>query len=959
MDRRTFLRSGAALAGGLALAGRAVTDSWAAGSGGPRITLVGDASGGGLYHPNPAGLTRTPLLKLPSGSVRAGGWLAQQLALETGGIAGRYDEVSHFLQRDTTGWIRPSEVGWEELPYWLRGLASLAGTTGDAGLRAKVASWVDGILATGQGDGFFGPTRLRTSLGGGPDFWPYMPLLQALCTYQEYSGDARIVPFLTKFLGYQNTFGASVFNQSWGATRWATNLSTVHWLFARTGDAMLLRLADKIHQYSADYTDNLPVMHNVSLAQGFTEPAYAALRGDASLTDAAYRTYATIQGTYGQFPGGGFAGDENIRPGYGDPRQGFETCGIVEYMQSFESLARMTGDASWADGTENLAFNSLPASMEPNHTTLHYATSANQVQLDRYDKTKGQFQNTFGMQAYLLGVDNYRCCPHNYGQGWAYFTENAWLATADNGLAAVLYAPVTVTAKAGANGTTVKITQTTEYPFKDTVSLALSLTGTAAFPLYLRVPSWCDSPSVKVNGAAVAATGGAGWVAVNRTWANGDTVSATFPMKVATTTWTKNHDSLSVRRGPLTYALRIGQNFLRTGDASSRWTEYEVFPTSAWNYGLLPGTFTPTTTGATGNPFTQAGTPVALTAKAKAIPNWLADEQGVVTTLQPSPVASAEPTTDVTLIPMGAAALRISSFPVIGSGGRDWQLPAVPSASWTHPGDTVDALNSGYDPTSSYDQSHPRFTWWDHLGTSEWVQYTWTSPVTVSAASVYWYDDTGHGQCRTPADWRLEYLDGTAWRPVAGAGAYGVAADAWNRVSFTPVTTTALRIVAQLRPGVSGGVLQWNVTASRAIVKGGTWYRIQNKNSGKVLGVDGMSTADSANVVQFADNGTPDHLWQLTDTGNNRWTVKNQHSGLLLAVNNASLANSAQVQQYRDNGTPDHYWHLLDNRDGWFRVRNANSGLVLGVDGMSTADSARVVQYEDNRTADHLWRFVS
>lgn len=956
MDRRGFLRGSVAALGAAALAGRTVTAAWAAG-GDPHIRLVGDASGGGLYHPAPAGLTRTPLLKLPSGSVRASGWLAQQLALETTGIAGSYDQASHFLDTATTGWLHPAQTGWEEVPYWLRGLTALAGVTGDSGLRAKAASWVDGILATGQSDGFFGPAALRTSLGGGPDFWPYMPLLQALCSYQEWSRDSRIVPFLTRFLGYQNTFGAPAFDQSWGATRWATDLASVHWLFARTGDGMLLSLADRIHAYSANYVDNLPVLHNVSLAQGFTEPAYAARRGDSSLTQAAYRNYAAIQGTYGQFPGGGFAGDENARPGYGDPRQGFETCGIVEYMQSIEAMARMTGDATWADGAETLAFNSLPAAMEPNHTALHYATSANQVQLDRYDKTLGQFDNTFSMQAYLLGVDAYRCCPHNYGQGWAYFTENAWLATADNGLAALLYAPTAVTARVG-SGTAVTITETTGYPFDDTVTLRMSLPADTAFPLYLRVPSWCRAPSVTVNGSAVAASGGPGFTAVSRTWADGDTVTAVFPMEVTTTTWAANHDALSVSRGPLTYALRIGQNFLRIGDPSSHWAEYQVFPTSAWNYGLVPGSFSAVTTGASGNPFTQDGTPVALTAQARAIPNWLADTQDVVTTLQPSPVASAQPVETVTLIPMGAAALRISSFPVVAGSGWDWQLPAAPSASWCWSGDTVDALNSAYLPSSSNDQSHRRFTWWDHTGSAEWVQYTYSSPVTATGAGVYWYDDTGHGQCRVPAAWHVEYLAGGTWQPVAGASGYGTAADGFNRVTFTPVTTTALRVVVQLRSGFSGGVLQWTVTATRAIVQPGVWYRIQNRNSGKVLGVAGMSTQDSANVVQFGDNGTADHLWQLTDLGNDRWTVTNRNSGLLLAVNAASQADSAPVQQFHDNGTPDHYWHLIDDGDGWYRIRNAHSGLVLGVDGMSTADSAQVVQFEDNRTADHLWRFL-
>ncbi|WP_063835958.1 RICIN domain-containing protein [Actinacidiphila yeochonensis] len=963
MDRRSFLRGGAAVLGAAALAGRGVTAAWGATGGGPRITLVGDTSGGGLYHPFPSGLSRTPLLKLPSGSVRASGWLAQQLALETTGIAGAYDQVSHFLDTSTTGWLHPAQTGWEEVPYWLRGLASLAGVTGDAGLRSKTTTWVAGILATAQSDGFFGPTALRTSLGGGPDFWPYMPLLQALCTYQEWSGDSRIIPLLTAFLHYQNGFGASAFNQSWAASRWATNLATVHWLFARTGDTALLSLADRIHANGADYVNNLPVLHNVSLAQGFTEPAYAALRGDSSLTQASYQDYAAIQGTYGQFPGGGFAGDENARPGYGDPRQGFETCGIVEYMQSFESMVRMTGDPSWAEGTENLAFNSLPAAMEPGHTALHYATSANSVQLDGYDKTLGQFDNTFSMQAYLLGVDTYRCCPHNYGQGWAYFTENAWLATADNGLAAVLHAPTTVTAKVGAAGTPVTVTETTSYPFDQTVTLTLALSGsgTTAFPLYLRLPSWCASPSVKVNGQTVTATAGSGFAAVNRAWANGDTVTASFPMDVRTQSWPANHDSVSVSRGPLTYSLRIGENVVRVGDPASHWAECEVFPTSAWNYGLVPGTYEAVTTGASGNPFTQAGTPVAITAQARAIPNWQGDTQDVVTTLQPSPVNSPMAAETVTLVPMGAAALRVSSFPLIaagGAGGWDWQLPAVPSASWCWSGDTVNAINSGYVPSSSYDQSHPRLTWWDHTGTAEWAQYTWSSPVTASAVSVYWYDDTGHGSCRVPASWHVEYLDGSTWQPVAGASAYGTAPNTFNRVAFTAVTSTALRVVAQLAPGVSGGILQWTVAAQRAAVTPGTWYRVQNRNSGKVLGVAGKSTADSANVVQFTDNGTADHLWQFTDLGNNRFTVRNQNSGLLLAVSNASLADSAAVQQYHDNGTADHYWHLLDNGDGWFRVRNGNSGLVLGVDGMSTADSAQVVQYEDSRTTDHLWRFL-
>ena len=82
------------------------------------------------------------------------------------------------------------------------------------------------------------------------------------------------------------------------------------------------------------------------------------------------------------------------------------------------------------------------------------------------------------------------------------------------------------------------------------------------------------------------------------------------------------------------------------------------------------------------------------------------------------------------------------------------------------------------------------------------------------------------------------------------------------------------------------------------------------------------------------------------------------NSGMILAVNDMSTADSAQIQQFHDNGTPDHVWTLIDNGDGRVRVRNANSGKVLGVSGMSTADSANVVQFTDNGTADHLWQLI-
>ena len=80
-----------------------------------------------------------------------------------------------------------------------------------------------------------------------------------------------------------------------------------------------------------------------------------------------------------------------------------------------------------------------------------------------------------------------------------------------------------------------------------------------------------------------------------------------------------------------------------------------------------------------------------------------------------------------------------------------------------------------------------------------------------SEASVYWFDDTGHGSVRVPATWRLLYKDGAGWKPVEAVDGYGVARDCFNRVSFKPVTTGALRLEVTMQPTFSAGLQEWTV----------------------------------------------------------------------------------------------------------------------------------------------------
>ena len=165
---------------------------------------------------------------------------------------------------------------------------------------------------------------------------------------------------------------------------------------------------------------------------------------------------------------------------------------------------------------------------------------------------------------------------------------------------------------------------------------------------------------------------------------------------------------------------------------------------------------------------------------------------------------------------MGAARLRLTSFPVIGSGpdAHEWTAPLLPdiAASGSIEHDDIGALSNPTEPVKSFDASTPRFTWWDHKGTPEWVQYDLAHPKTVSAASVYWYDDTGGGECRVPKSWRLTYKQNGAWVPVTTDTAYETDQNQFNTIKFTPVTASAFRLEVQLQSGYSGGILRWRLS---------------------------------------------------------------------------------------------------------------------------------------------------
>lgn len=643
------------------------------------------------YIQNRAPLLPLHFIKLPVGDVKPKGWLLRYLELQKEGLTGQLGEISAWLDKQNNAWLGTGDdYGWEEVPYWLKGYGNIGYILGDKKMIEDTKVWLEAVFKSQREDGYYGPYIERN---GKPDLWGNMIMNWCLQSYYEYSSEPRVIELMTNYFKWQLDLSDDLFLKDyWENSRGGDNLISIYWLYNITGDEFLIELAEKTHRNTADWTQrsSLPNWHNVNIAQSFREPAtYYMLSKDSAHLNATYNVHHLIRNTFGQVPGGMFGADENARMGFIDPRQGTETCGFVEQMSSDEILLRMTGDPFWAEHCEDVAFNSYPAAVMPDFKALRYITSPNQTISDSENHHPG-----IDNRGPFLAMNPFssRCCQHNHTQGWPYFVEHLMMATADNGVAAAIYGACEAKVKV-ANGQEIEIIEETNYPFEESIKFTVNTVGKVVFPLYLRIPSWSNNPSITINGKPVQIDFENGnYARIEREWKKGDQIVFNVLMELNQSIWTVNQNSRSINYGPLTFSLKIKEDYKKVGSIETaigdskwqkdadpaKWPSYEIYAASDWNYGLVINDNIPLaenfeivrkTWPADNYPYTVDSAPIELRAKGKKLSGWDIDQYGLTSELPLEETRIFESSTeDITLIPMGAARLRISSFPIYETG---------------------------------------------------------------------------------------------------------------------------------------------------------------------------------------------------------------------------------------------------------------------------------------------------
>ena len=471
-----------------------------------------------------------------------------------------------------------------------------------------------------------------------------------------------------------------------------------------------------------------------------------------------------------------------------------ETCGAIANALWNHRMLLLHGDAKYADVLERVIYNGFLSGVSLSGDRFFYPNPLAADGISNFNQ--GQPERAPWFACACCPVNVVRFVPSIAGYIYAHDDDSVFVN---------LYIAGAATVQLKNNA--VRLTQQTRYPWDGAVKINVEPQRDGEFEIKLRIPGWATgSPlpsdlyrylpshadgkvSISVNGEMIHPPVERGFAKIARNWHAGDVIELNLPMPirrvVSHARVESNAGRMALERGPILYCIEAADHGGRVRDIA---LPDDAALTAEHRADLLGGVTVIRGMGRRkvyGNR-TFRLEPLSLT----AIPYYAWNHRGYgeMRVWLPRTVEAAEALPTPTI----ASTSRVSASHV-------WRT------------DTTAALNDQREPGSSIDHSIPRLTWWDHLGTKEWVQYEFEKPTRVSRAEIYWFDDTGRGQCRLPKSWRLLYRTGDEWKPVSGASAYATEADRYNTVTFDPVETTDLRIEVQLREGFSGGILEWRV----------------------------------------------------------------------------------------------------------------------------------------------------
>jgi len=626
-------------------------------------------------HPNPQ-FSKYNLFS-PT-AITSNGWLHQFLEYQKSGLTGHIEDAGYPF--NTGMWTvqvndkQEDRFWWpyEQSGYFVDGCIKAGYLLRDTFLINKAKKQVNYVLNTKNANGRLGPQGLK----GRWNKWPYTGFLRSFMTEYIVNHNPAIIDAMMK---HYSTYKGEEFADELDLC----NAEEMCWLYGITGDEGMLHRAEVAyatfksdHKYrdrdgkDIDFaSDMVPNYHGVVYIEIVKIPAILySYTGKKEYLDEALHGISQME-KYDMLVSGVPSSNEHLN-GISE-LAGHETCNLSTIPYTYGYMLQITGDALWADKIEKAVFNAGIGAVTKDFKAEQYFSAPNQFIATMTSNHLGYEDSRM---AYLPGHD-VECCTGNVNRFMPYYIEQMWLQTKDNGIAAALFGPSAIDAQVGAAKQTVSITETTKYPFEEKMDFKIGTKKTVKFPFQVRIPAWCKTPSIAINGKKIAASLVPGqFFTLKRAFANGDKITLSVPMSVKITTWP--NDGLAVERGPIVYSYPIAatkdtvSNYKKS---TAKFPGVEYRPTAAWNYALLvknAGDVQVIKNADKGYPWSTGTAPVMLRVPAERLTNWklreTKDAKGNATeqtSFFPANRDSTGKKQYIDLVPYGSTLLRVTVFP--------------------------------------------------------------------------------------------------------------------------------------------------------------------------------------------------------------------------------------------------------------------------------------------------------
>jgi DUF1680 family protein len=218
-----------------------------------------------------------------------------------------------------------------------------------------------------------------------------------------------------------------------------------------------------------------------------------------------------------------------------------ECCNVYNLLKLTRQLFLTNPSRSdYMDFYEKAVYNQTLASQDPN--------SAHGFQCYYVPLRPG------GIKTYSNDYNSFVCCHGTGMESNTKYNDTIYFHDGGSTLYVNLFIPSTLT------WGTHTIRQDTTFPLAG--STRLTVTGSGAFTMRIRIPAWATGASIKVNGTATATPAVGAYATINRTWASGDVVDVTLPMVLSREPANDNTSVQAVKVGPIVLGGLFGTSNL-------------------------------------------------------------------------------------------------------------------------------------------------------------------------------------------------------------------------------------------------------------------------------------------------------------------------------------------------------------------------------------------------------------